>query len=230
MDLLKLKRLFGRLKGMREVVSIQSYTTKGIGDDYNKIVDEIGSLVDEDLNSFKLTGNYSYKSAGGDFLCQSQTIQEKLLQFIAYLEYGYHLSENIIEIGSIYNSIHDEELKARCSDILSAPANFDRVINQSTQVLEDRIRKKSQCDRNLVGANLVNKAISADPAKTIILVSNHAEEQEGISHICRGLMIGFRNPSHHHLSDQFSREEALKFCAFVDNILQIIDKAKVVNK
>lgn len=222
----KLRRLFGRLKGIREVVSVQEYTTKGVGDDYNNIVKEIGVITDEDMGSFLLDRNYYYEAGGGDYLCQSFKIRDKLLQLISFLEYGYNLSENVIEIGSIYNSIQDDELKARCSDILSAPANFDRVINQSTQVLEDRIRKLSKCERTLVGATLVNRALNPDMSKTILVVSDNPEEHEGVCHICRGLMIGFRNPTHHHLTDSFTREEALKFCAFVDSILQIVGKAK----
>ena len=227
MDISKLRKLFGRLKGIREVVTIQEYTDKAVGDDYNSIVNAIGSVIDEDTSSFLLARDYYYKSGGGDYLCRSSTIRGKLFQLLSYLEYGYSLTESVIEIGSIYNSIQDEELKTRCSDILSAPGNFDRVINQSTQVLEDRIRKKSKSDRTLVGAALVNKALNPDLTKTVLVASDNQEEHEGICHICRGLMIGFRNPTHHHLMDNFTREEALKFCAFVDSVLQIIEKARL---
>jgi len=227
MDIAKLRRLYGRLKGIQGVVTLQSTTNKALGDDYNGIVNDIGSILDENTRSFLLPQNYYFNSAGGEHLCHSSIIREKLFQLISYLEYGYNLSESVIEIGSIYNSIQDEELKARCSDILSASGNFDRVINQSTQVLEDKIRKKSKADRTLVGANLVNKVLNPELKKSILIVSDNQDEHEGICHICRGLMIGFRNPSHHHLTDSFSREEALKFCAFVDNILQIIEKAKI---
>jgi hypothetical protein len=229
MDILKLKRLFGRLKGIRDVLSVQNHTSKSVGDDYNTVVDNIGEIIEEDTSSFKLSGQYFYRSTGGDDTCYSDTIRDKLFQIISYLEYGFSLSENVVEIGSLYNSIQDEELKSRCSDILSAPSNFDRVINQSTQVLEDRIRKKSKSDRNLVGVNLVNRALKPEIAKSILVTSDIPEEHEGICHICRGLMIGFRNPAHHHLTDKFTREEALKFCAFVDSILQVIEKAKVQN-
>lgn len=229
MDIGRLRRLFGRLKGIREIASLQAYTTKQISDDYNQVVKEVAEVTGEDMSTFLLTGKYWYQSSGLGDLCHSFILQGKLLQLITYLEYGYSLSQGVIEIGSIYNSIQDEELKTRCSDILSAPSNFDRVINQSTQVLEDRIRKRSKCDRSLVGVNLINKALNPDLSKTILVISQNQEEHEGVCHICRGLMIGFRNPSHHQLTDNFSREEALKFCAFVDSILQIVDKATVNN-
>ena len=227
MDIVNLKKLFGRLKGIKEIVSVQGSMGKEVGDDYNNIVRDISGIINENLDSFQLPRDYYYGGGSGRLFCHSDTIRGKLLQFIAYLEYGFNLSEQVIEIGSIYNSIVDEELKARCSDILSAPGNFDRVINQSTQVLEDRIRRKSKCDRTLVGVHLVNKALNPDLGKTILIASENSEEHEGVCHICRGLMIGFRNPTHHHLTDSFTREEALKFCAFVDSILQIIEKAKV---
>ena len=227
MDMSKLKRLFSRLKGIKELVSVEDNTGKEVGDDYNSIVRNISAITGEDLNSFMLPEKYYYGNIRGGFRCQSSTIKNKLLQLIPFLESGYNLSEQIIQIGSIYNSIEDEELKNRCSDILSASGNFDRVINQSTQVLEDRIRNKANADKSLVGVGLVNKVLNSDLSKTIIIASGNPEEHEGVCHICRGLMVGFRNPSHHQLTDSFSRETALKFCAFVDNILQIIGKAKI---
>ena len=227
MDNEKLRKLYGRLKGIREVVTTQDYTSKAVGEDYNNTVVEIGLVIGEDVASFKLECDYYFKSMNGDLLCQSSTISGKLFQIISYLEYGYNLSHSVIEIGSLYNSIKDEELKTRCADILSAPGNFDRVINQSTQVLEDRIRKIARIDGSVVGVTLINKALNTDLKKSILIISENLEEHEGICHICRGLMLSFRNPTHHMLTDRFSREEALKLCAFIDSILQIITKAKL---
>jgi len=42
-------------------------------------------------------------------------------------------------------------------------------------------------------------------------------------------MLAFRNPTHHYLSDSFKREDALKFTAFIDNLLQIVDKCKIIS-
>jgi hypothetical protein len=109
---------------------------------------------------------------------------------------------------------------------LSAPRNFDRVINQATQVLEDRIRKKAKIKKPLTGPSLVNAAIMADPDKSPIRIAGSREEQEGIGHICRGLMLAFRNPTHHQIADTYSREDALKVCAFIDNVLAAIDAAQ----
>jgi uncharacterized protein (TIGR02391 family) len=201
-----------------------------LGTDYNAIVQKLGEELKEDLTEFLVPDEVFWTAAGsggGRSRVYAQVLRAKIAQVISYLEHVYHLNESIIEIGSLYNSIHDPELKDRCSDLLSAPGNFDRVINQATQVLEDRIRKKSGIDKPLVGVGLVNTVINADPSKAILRISDSVEEHEGVSHICRGVMLAFRNPTHHKITDRFSREDALKLCAFVDNLLALIDASVV---
>ena len=220
MDRIKLQKCYGRLKGLKDIVPTDDYIAIELINDYNSIVDEVQKTVSEDLKIFKVI---DYKLIKGDYDSTfSSYLINKLYQFIPFLEYGYKLSEEVIEIGSIYNSIKDEELKNRCADILSAPNNFDRVINQATQVLEDRIRTKSGLDRSFVGIKLINKALNADRSKSVLIVSKNNEEHEGFCHICRGIMLAFRNPTHHYLSDSFKREDSLKFTAFIDNLLIIL--------
>ncbi len=40
-------------------------------------------------------------------------------------------------------------------------------------------------------------------------------------------MLAFRNPTHHYLSDSFEREDALKFTAFIDNLVKILSKCRL---
>ncbi len=40
-------------------------------------------------------------------------------------------------------------------------------------------------------------------------------------------MLAFRNTAHHKIADTFTREEALKVCAFIDNLLRRIDNAEI---
>lgn len=227
MDRVKLQKCYGRLKGLKDIVSTEEYIIIDLISDYNSIVDEAQKIVSEDLESFKVK-KYSPLHSNPDETC-SYYLKDKLLQFISFLEYGYKLSKEIIEIGSIYNSIKDEELKSRCADILSAPSNFDRVINQATQVLENRIRTKSGLDRSFVGIKLINKALNSDSSKSVLIASENNDEHEGFCHICRGIILAFRNPTHHYLSDSFKREDALKFTAFIDNLLKILQKCKVIS-
>jgi hypothetical protein len=225
-DIAKLRRQYGRLKGIKDLVATHSNVPGHVAYDYNSIVKEISENIKEDCQSFLLSGKILTTTlSSGTETVHRTYIEAKLFQFVSYLDYGFSLANNVIEIGSLYNSINDEELKSRCSDILSSPSNFDRVVNQASLVLEDRIRKKSKLN-DLIGVNLVNKALNSDLTKSILKTSENPEEHEGISHICRGIVLSFRNPTHHKIIESYSREDALKFCAFVDSLLKIIDNSK----
>ena len=225
MDNKKLKMLYGQLKAMERIAYSDRLVLREIADDYSRIVQNLSDILNEDLSNYNLSELQYFDTAAG-IKFRSEQLTTKLLQLIAYLEYGHNVTEAVIEIGSIYNSIHDEELKGRCSDILTASENFDRVINQATLVLEDRIRTKSKLSGEQ-GVTLVNKAINSDLKKSVLATSSDPDEHEGIAHICRGIVFTYRNPTHHRIIEDYSREDALKFCAFIDLLLTIIGNSKV---
>jgi uncharacterized protein (TIGR02391 family) len=122
--------------------------------------------------------------------------------------------------------IQDQELRERCQDILLASANFDRPVNQATLVLEDRIRRRAQPPRRLVGENLVGYAFNDDISKTVLRVaSKDADDQRGFTQMLRGIVPAFRNKTHHHIIDNFSREEAMRVCGFIDVLLRVVDNS-----
>jgi len=122
--------------------------------------------------------------------------------------------------------IQDQELRARCQDILLASSNFDRPVNQATLVLEDRIRKKAQPPNKLVGENLVGYAFNEDLARTVLRVaSNDSDDQRGFTQILRGIVPAFRNKTHHHIINSFSRDEAMRVCGFIDVLLRVVDSS-----
>ena len=120
--------------------------------------------------------------------------------------------------------IQDIELLDRCQDILMASSNFDRPVNQATLVLEDRIRKKSQPPTQQTGENLVNFAFKEDLTKTILQIAGKdPDDQRGFTQILRGIVPAFRNRTHHHVTNNFSREEAMRVCGFIDVLLRVVD-------
>lgn len=125
--------------------------------------------------------------------------------------------------------IEDQELLERCEDMLMASKNFDRAINQATQVLEDRIRKKAQPEKKLVGEPLVSFAFNPEMSKTVLrIASGDSDDQRGYAQILRGLVPAFRNKTHHHIINNFSREEALRVCGFIDVLLRAVDGSQKV--
>ncbi|HAJ57554.1 MAG TPA: TIGR02391 family protein [Candidatus Omnitrophica bacterium] len=222
MDYEQLKGIYGRLLGLSESLPDQKSNVQSIiAEDYNLIVDEIAEIIEKDLNSYKIPRNQYF----GDGSYVKSGSATKIRQLISHLRYAYNLDEKILELGSLINAIENQELKDRCLDLLTARSKFDRVINQATLVLEDSIRQKSGITGK-EGVKLVNEAIKDNALDSVLVIDGEPEEQEGLAHICRGIMLSFRNLTHHKLVDKFSREDALKFCGFIDILLKIIQSAK----
>jgi len=228
MDYEKLKGLYGRLIGISESLPDRKNECfqKIIADDFNLVVDELSRITESDLGNYRIPANQYWRSEGSSIMHVNSGTITRIRQLISYLKYTYNLDEKIMELGSLINAIENQELKDRCIDLLSARGKFDRVINQATLVLEDSIRQKSGII-GTEGVKLVNEAIKDNVSNSILIIEGEPEEQEGLSHICRGIMLGFRNLTHHKLIDKFSREDALKFCGFVDILLKIINTANI---
>lgn len=121
--------------------------------------------------------------------------------------------------------IEDEELYSRCRGLIKASKHFDRALREATTVLEDRIKNLSGLE-GMKPVNLVGKALNPNPPGAVLKISSKKSEQEGFFNICKGLMLSFRNPTHHKLSDEFTRQDALKFCGFIDSLLRILGQAQ----
>jgi uncharacterized protein (TIGR02391 family) len=130
--------------------------------------------------------------------------------------------------AAIKTLIADEVLRARCGDVLCAKTNFDRAVNQATQVLEDRIRRKVGSGVRLTGEKLVGFAFNEDTSKSKLQIAGgNPDEQRGFTQLLRGVVPAFRNNTHHHVIDGFSKEDALRICGIIDLLLRVVDGATV---
>jgi hypothetical protein len=128
---------------------------------------------------------------------------------------------------SIHHLLRDEDLRRYCIRVLMGRGPYDTVIREATVVLDDRLKRLGNITEPMNPADVVGKVINPDPNKAILVVSTVPAEQEGFHSVCKGLMLAFRNPVHHRLSDKITREQALKICAFVDAVLGILEGARV---
>ena len=217
------KKLYGRLTGIQRSLT-KSSIDPIIVNDINSIVDKFGTIFGEDMVDLsiprKALNDY------GNF--RADIVHSKVDQLLSYLESGYGLGSNIVEPGSLINAIHDEELRARCVDLLSAPSRFDRVVNQATLVLEDRIRQKSGI-QGFEGTKLVNEACKSVSRESVLILDHDNSVHEGLVHTLRGMMMGYRNQAHHTVNNQMTREESLKICGFIDVLLSVVETARKQN-
>ena len=224
MDSRELRIIYGQLIELRH--TLNSIETPNVEPIYGEIIQSLlESLINKGVSDVDHLSNVRdiQLSLPNDFISRSSLMLISG-QAIAVLEYGYGLKDQIVEIGSLYNSIKDYQLRERCADLLVSDANFDRVINQATLVLEDRLRKKVG-GSDLTGTQLSNKYIKSDVKLSPIVFAGDSEEQKGYADLIRGIFLALRNGTHHQISDDFTREDAFAACAFIDRLLRKLDAA-----
>lgn len=223
---------YARLLGLNNAISteLEYFLAKDFTDDYSSILTSLRASCDDEFLEFDLPTHVFNGHEDPMYQTNKSPLRSKTLQLISYLENVHNASNRIVEIGSVYNLIKDEELKSRCADLLSARDHFDRVINQATLVLEERLRVKLPDLKEFNGAVLVGKAMNKEPKNTRIKFSDENSEQDGYVAIFRGIVLAFRNTSHHRFMTDISREQALQICAFIDTLLTALEKAEIVKE
>ena len=223
--------VYGRAKGLERAIAqvpVTSYVHSSTAKSISQCAQALSDASGKDYSYLMVEDRYYFRNSQGFWAIPRQLANSKIFQMVSVLESQYGCGQRGLEAGIAYNFIQDLTLKSRCSDLLSAEAHFDRVINQATQVFEDRIRELSGLDSTRVGENLVNQAIGGDPEK-IIRFSDNKYEHRGYFNICCGIVGAFRNPTHHRITNTITREDALKFCGFIDTMLGILNRCTVVN-
>ncbi len=220
-DKKEIQKIYYLLKGLYESIDGNDYVSIDSCNNFNELVDKLYNIIsDEIVNSFKidLEGHSGYLN--------SFMLKNNLNPIISYLKNMYieNGDYQIAKVGYLYNSIEDSEIKQRCGDILLGEGAFDRAINQATQILEDRIKVKAGLkDSPLIGLQLVSKAIHSKIDETILKFSDKSDVQEGYANLFKGIVSIYRNPTHHTLSFECSRDYALKVCAHIDELLKVLE-------
>lgn len=226
----EIKKIYYFLLGIKEsIIYKENDVPQKVVNQFNTYVEELGNILNENLYSYMIDSSEKYV----DDSYYSNRFLFQLNQILTYLE-NMHINSSdyqISKIGYLYNSIEDKELHDRCGDILLGETAFDRAINQATQILEDRIKKKANLEStNLIGIPLVSKAIHSKIDQTILKFSDDPDIQEGYSFMFKGIISIYRNQTHHSLNFKCNREYALKFCAYIDELLKEVDRSVVVNE
>ena len=226
----ELRRAYGWLKSFASSIP-QAYPNlpTTFVEDYARIHSAMERALGQTLGDFSPSTIRVHRDEYSDSWYNTADVYSKSMQLIGFLDYGYGVEDKRLEFESLFKAIHDRELQERCGDLILGDGPFDRVINQATLVLEDRLRNRAGLDRSHYGPGLVSAAVKSDPAEALIVFSSIKAEQEGYANILRGLMQALRNETHHTVADNFSREDALSICGFIDRILRLIDQS-VVNK
>ena len=228
-DKAEIKKIYYLLLGIYNSVSDSKENCVGtqVCLKFNDLLKNLNKNInDEMLDYFIITPG----EMNGRYLTVGE-MKNHVCPIIEYLKNLYMESGDyqITKVGYLYNSIEDGDIKARCGDILLGDGPYDRAINQATQILEDRIKDKAGLsEKPLIGIPLVSKAVHPKIDETILKFSDKADIQEGYSNLFKGIISNYRNPTHHSLSFECSREYALKVCAYIDELLRIIEASEKI--
>jgi hypothetical protein len=223
---------YARLIGMKNALTTEpeTFVYLDFATDYLSIIQKLREECDDEFSGFDLPQHVYRNHEDPRYQVNKPPLLSKISQLTNYLESIHNASNKIVEIGSVYNLIKDQELKSRCSDLLSANDHFDRVINQATQVLEERLRVKLPDLTDSHGMALIGQAMHKEPKNSRIIFSDVGSEQEGYTALFRGVVGAFRNKSHHRFMAHVSREQALQICAFIDNLLAALEAAEIISE
>jgi uncharacterized protein (TIGR02391 family) len=118
--------------------------------------------------------------------------------------------------------VRDAELSDRCSDLLDAGANYDRVIREASAILENRVRTRTKSSADSA-VPLMQQAFSAK--NPVIRLSDREAEQQGAMEMYTGVIRLFRNGVGHRLDSTITLDRALQFVVMIDLMLALIDEA-----
>jgi hypothetical protein len=124
--------------------------------------------------------------------------------------------------------VADDELRRRCLDLLQAESDYDRAVSQACLVLETRVRaaihgRKDRNGQDLLGTALMELAFT--PNAPLLRFSENQAEQRGAMELYRGVTAFFRNSTGHNIIDAYTRNDALRIVAWVDQLLAMLPKA-----
>jgi len=231
----EIKKIYLLIKGTYQGIKEAGYelVQESTYKQYNYLLGKIYKLTEDEYIPMLEIKNNEIGNYHGEERCTRHLFLTKIVPVMEYIHNIYidTTEETIKKVGALYNAIEDSELQKRCGDILlEATGKFDRVINQATQVLEDRIKKKAGLDKTtLIGLPLVSKAIHSKIENTIIIFSENADIQEQYSALFKGVIGVYRNSTHHGTEYECTREDSLKFCAYIDMLLKEIENSNVVD-
>jgi hypothetical protein len=130
-------------------------------------------------------------------------------------------------------AINDPVLRQRCSDLLQAPGEFDRVVREATLILEERLRNKVSHERlstlipdsaKQTAENLTNTLLS--PRTPILSISTDEHERARFQRIMLGVFAYFRNPFHHHIDDTIEWSWSWSIVGLIDHLLHELEDCK----
>lgn len=120
--------------------------------------------------------------------------------------------------------VRDRELLDRCA-VNFQNRDFDAAVMIAFKVVEERLRQKAQLPSELVGRDLVGRALNPNPTGGGVLKypgCQTSDEHQGLFNLFHGVVGFLRNPSAHRTVEYDDPQHAQQVVAFADFLLTLI--------
>ncbi len=134
------------------------------------------------------------------------------------------LTAKVAEAETRSLNIVDDGLRDRCLDLLVRPGKADAAVREASVLLENRLREVSGLSVELVGVQLVSRALSADNG--VLVLSDVKAEQEGIHSLYRGVIGFFKNPASHRIIENYDVTRARQVVGLIDLLVNLLRDAQ----
>lgn len=184
-----------------------------------------GKIRMHSLDQHTLEGGYAFITEAGIHALESHNAANRPMRDAqeAWVEVARLRRQLQLAQRTLPSLIQDDALRRRCTDLLIAEDHYDRVIREACVILENRVRAAIGADASLVGVALMERAFG--PNGGVLRLSRNPQEQRGAMELYRGTMAFFRNSAGHNVIDTYTQDDALRFVAWIDLLLSMVEKA-----
>lgn len=163
---------------------------------------------------------YPYKDAFYPYLLNQRQI---LLEASKYRSRGQtheHGESEVFDAREFHLEVRE------CSRSLFVRGEYEAAVFESSKAFVKYVQMKSRS--NLSGFRLMKEVLSQHGSLRLNSLQTEAQrdEQEGLKHLCMGLVSAIRNPGGHELARDrhMSKEDALDILSFISFLFRQIDR------
>lgn len=139
-------------------------------------------------------------------------------------------------LNTLFDSLNLHPWVLEVSEELFKGGHYDSAIEEAAKMINNKIKDKAGRPQNqrgeeLDGTNLIDEVFKLKaPTLAINDLSTDSEqnEQKGFISLCKGLIVGLRNPRAHETQKPRDPFETLHYLAFMSVLVRKIDEAKVI--
>jgi len=139
-------------------------------------------------------------------------------------------------LNTLFDSLNLHPSVLEVSEELFKGGHYDAAIEEAAKMINNKIKDKAGRPQNqrgeeLDGTNLIDEVFKLKaPTLAINDLSTDSEqnEQKGFISLCKGLIVGLRNPRAHETQKPRDPFETLHYLAFMSVLARKIDEAKVI--